>query len=843
MKSIIKIITEEIQKFTALTEDGDVVADIINAEYNKDNVVLEAKNLNDNFWKWFGQSKIVNKAGKPLIMHHGGSFSPTKSTKPGIVHPLNDFRGVGWFTSSKADAKHYAKQSGGNNLTSVYLKIENPLYAGKQKDGTYIEANTAVLLAQKSNGKYDGVIDVDDNGDILDAIVWNSRQIKSIDNNGEYSQNNPDVTKEEVDKINKKLYYHGRKMGGRPYSGSYIFITDNLGYASGYSDGKELYTYTIPFSDEKLFSIRNPKHRLLLSKFVDDQSILHMRSDSGPDQELDWAALSYVNSDEFDQPEDLLEHLGFLGIRLKERTGIESIYIFDQKNLKFMGIVDITTPEMIKSIGKFYKDFSKDKNFLENIIKEEIINNEEMINEEETIINEELNKISLQTAVDKKMFGPVYHGTTTENREKIEREGFKIFMGAEAGENIRHGYPGEQEYAHGTPPPIHHLGYGIYFTTVKAIAKAFNVDSAKGLKTYYLDVPRLETINFASPKRMMDWWIKNGYDPELAKTGQQGRIDATKRMTEALMKNYDAVWFKGKTMYRVLDGDQIVVFDTQKIYQIDPELAGELEIGSKIRRTTDKFDYQYTYNTDSSEPIRTLKTTPSVLKGTIGIIVDKKSTKDILQRWKNRVPPPDNDAIANAWFKDSDYVYTIKWNKGGTENNVLDKDLEPLNKQKMVAEIINEEIAEIVGKEISEFSEEVSEFNKTKFYDVPQELFQKLKLRKFSDEANKSHMKIFKAKDGKEYLIKKVINEDIFHVYGLDNLQLPIATAVFDVHIDYFTGYEHNQSIQVKPEYRRLGLATALTDFAEKLYNLSYKPTNLQTPEMQGFVKNRFGNK
>jgi hypothetical protein len=30
----------------------------------------------------------------------------------------------------------------------------------------------------------------------------------------------------------KKLYYHGRKMGGRPYSGTYIFITDNLGYAS-----------------------------------------------------------------------------------------------------------------------------------------------------------------------------------------------------------------------------------------------------------------------------------------------------------------------------------------------------------------------------------------------------------------------------------------------------------------------------------------------------------------------------------------------------------------------------------------------------------------------------------
>jgi hypothetical protein len=316
----------------------------------------------------------------------------------------------------------------------------------------------------------------------------------------------------------------------------------------------------------------------------------------------------------------------------------------------------------------------------------------QIIREELQSLNEDLNKISMQTAVDRKMFGPVYHGTTTENRENIEREGFKIFMGAEKGENIRHGYPGERAYAQGIPPPIHHLGYGIYFTTVKTIAKAFNVNSGKGLKTYYLDVPRLATINFASPKRMMDWWLANGYDAELAKSGQQGRIDATKRMTETLMKNYDAVWFKGKTMYRVLDGDQIVVFSTNNIYQINPALAGELEIGSKVRRTEDKFDYQYSYSTTSGES-RTLKTTPTVPKGMIGIIVDKKATKDILDRWIQQ-----GHDTSTAWFKGSDYIYKVKWNKGGTESNVLDKHIEPLNRQKMVAEIVREEINEMQNK-------------------------------------------------------------------------------------------------------------------------------------------------
>ena len=104
-----------------------------------------------------------------------------------------------------------------------------------------------------------------------------------------------DEIREFAEQGDKKLYYNGRTHN-RPYSGNYIFITDNLGYASGYSDGNELYTYTIPFGEDKLFSIRNVNHRLLLAKYLDEQTILHMRADSGPDQELDWGALSYVST-------------------------------------------------------------------------------------------------------------------------------------------------------------------------------------------------------------------------------------------------------------------------------------------------------------------------------------------------------------------------------------------------------------------------------------------------------------------------------------------------------------------------------------------------------------------
>jgi len=136
--------------------------------------------------------------------------------------------------------------------------------------------------------------------------------------------------------------------------------------------------------------------------------------------------------------------------------------------------------------------------------------------------------------------------------------------------------------------------------------------------------------------------------------------------------------------------------------------------------------------------------------------------------------------------------------------------------------------------------EEISKFNKTVFTDVPDEIFQQLRQRKFNDEANRSHMKVFKAKNGKDYLVIKTINQDVFNVYRLDNLRFPIATAVFDVGADSFSGYEHNQSIKVAPEFQRQGVATAITDMAENIYKLPYKPTKLLSEPMQGFVDNRF---
>lgn len=197
--------------------------------------------------------------------------------------------------------------------------------------------------------------------------------------------------------------------------------------------------------------------------------------------------------------------------------------------------------------------------------------------------------VSLQQVHEKKLFGPVYHGTTPEKMKHILEKGFTFYtttkdMNAE----VRNGYPW-LAYYQGIPPPIHHLGFGVYFTTSKAIAQRFNLGSGAGLYEFYLDIPNMETINFGANKTMMQWWIANGYDKDLALNSsalaEGNRVKATQLLTQNLSSKYDAVWFKGKGIKRLLDGDQICVYDTSRIYVLDKRKSNinKGEIGSKVR--------------------------------------------------------------------------------------------------------------------------------------------------------------------------------------------------------------------------------------------------------------------
>jgi GNAT superfamily N-acetyltransferase len=367
-------------------------------EVSNDVDVSKDVKFNQNFWRWFGESKVVYSNGEPAVVYHG----PRWTRKAFKI-----FKGketIGWFAEDKDKARGYNSES----LYEVYLSIQKPFYLkGDMNDDVTVEEFEKIIgfklnrvgledkLQNESRNEnlfsvwqlvlrsvssfqeqllsmgYDGIHAYEDNYATW-GVIKSPSQIKSVKNNGEFNPGSNNILKE-INPINnntsnKKLYYHGRSKS-RPYSGKYIFITDNLGYASGYSDGQYLYKYTIPFNQDKIFSIKNAKHLAVLSKYVDKQNIEAIITGSGSGQEIDWAVLGYIDNNEYDTPEDLLEHLGFYGVKLKEREGIDSIYIFNMDKLDYMGTIDISTVEMKQKLSKFYQDFQKDKNFLEEEVE------------------------------------------------------------------------------------------------------------------------------------------------------------------------------------------------------------------------------------------------------------------------------------------------------------------------------------------------------------------------------------------------------------------------------------------------------------------------------------------
>jgi len=235
-----------------------------------------------------------------------------------------------------------------------------------------------------------------------------------------------------------------------------------------------------------------------------------------------------------------------------------------------------------------------------------------------------IKKCSLQYAHDHRFWGPVYHGTVPENRVRIEKEGFKVFHGSERSGELRNGYI-NQSYHDNIPPPIHHLGFGIYFTTNLNIAKKFNGGTTKNLPAYYINSTRVGEINFGATNTMMKWWIKNGYDPTIAKVD---RVAATQLLTNNLKKHVDAMWFKGRGLYTLLDGDQVCVYYPELIYQIDKGMTASGDIGSKVIRKSD---------------------------GMRGILLAKREIPEHVRKQYHGGQP--------------EYL-TIRWQKGGTDYNV-----------------------------------------------------------------------------------------------------------------------------------------------------------------------------
>ena len=150
-------------------------------------------NLNNNFKKWFGNSKVVYN-GKPLPVYRGSTTE---------IEEFEDF--TTFFTDDYMNADGYA---GGEYVYEVYISIKRPLIIDCQdKKWDKIESvygtSTRDIAGKVDRNKYDGVIFINvkdswiDDEDYQDAstiyVTFKANQIKSVDNDGTWDLNDNDI--------------------------------------------------------------------------------------------------------------------------------------------------------------------------------------------------------------------------------------------------------------------------------------------------------------------------------------------------------------------------------------------------------------------------------------------------------------------------------------------------------------------------------------------------------------------------------------------------------------------------------------------------------------------------
>lgn len=134
------------------------------------------------FKKWFGDSKVVDSNGDPLVVYHGTikSFNEFNTTDFGALLGRGSY-----FTSNESEASSYS--GGGTRIVPAYLSIKNPYY---------IDSGLASVPSRQQMLKdgHDGVIYRDTDGSVKWAVAHKPTQIKSATNNiGTFDSSDPDI--------------------------------------------------------------------------------------------------------------------------------------------------------------------------------------------------------------------------------------------------------------------------------------------------------------------------------------------------------------------------------------------------------------------------------------------------------------------------------------------------------------------------------------------------------------------------------------------------------------------------------------------------------------------------
>ena len=166
-----------------------------------------------NFWRWFGDSKVVDAEGRPLVVYHGTAADIESFDTEKVGSNFGKDEKGFFFTNSGMKAARYADTESvyalndmsvtrepvaGSNTIPVYLSIKNPLTLEKYTDAyysnpdvkigeegisvtDYFDDNTESVIAMAERDDHDGIT-FSYKGDLF-AVAFKPEQIKSATGN------------------------------------------------------------------------------------------------------------------------------------------------------------------------------------------------------------------------------------------------------------------------------------------------------------------------------------------------------------------------------------------------------------------------------------------------------------------------------------------------------------------------------------------------------------------------------------------------------------------------------------------------------------------------------------
>lgn len=142
------------------------------------------------FKRWFRDSKVVDEAGEPLVVYHGGAgdievFDTTRTTTRG----KGDIPGT-FFSADQMTASNYRQRPGGK-VYAAYLSLQNPLditdaIARARSDGLSFGDAKRMALLELDRDVHDGVVFRGDDFNPPEYVAFEPQQIKSVKNTGSF---------------------------------------------------------------------------------------------------------------------------------------------------------------------------------------------------------------------------------------------------------------------------------------------------------------------------------------------------------------------------------------------------------------------------------------------------------------------------------------------------------------------------------------------------------------------------------------------------------------------------------------------------------------------------------